>query len=303
MKHSSQFTVDRSPVRLSVVLATRNEEENIARCLESIKEIADEIIIFDEYSTDKTREIAEKFGAKVFLEQHHDIFHITKQKALQQAQGKWILQLDADEVVTKELAKEMMAIVSFDGGQNGLLGGDDKKHKLFNKHQRLIEQRDGVIGKQTGETVGYFIPRRNMFLGKPLIHAGVYPDGVIRLVKKGKAMFPSKSVHEQIELEGEVSWLSGDLLHFDSPTLKRYLARLNRYTDLKAQELKSSKTPKNIFSFLQYTVHRPLFTFLMLYFRHKGFLDGVNGFLWSFFSALHYPIAYFKYVTNKNDII
>ena len=278
-------------MKLSVVLATRNEEENIARCLESVKSIADEIIIFDEYSTDSTREIAEEFGAKVFLEPHHDIFHITKQKALEQAQGEWILQLDADEVVTKELAKEIVSTV------HGL--PPTVHNKLFNKHQMLIEQRDGVIGKQTGETVGYFIARRNMFLGKPLIHAGVYPDGVIRLVKKGKARFPSKSVHEQIELEGEVGWLSGDLLHYDSPTLKRYLSRLNRYTDLKAQELKNSKTPKNIFSFLRFTFLLPTYYFLLLFIRHKGFLDGVNGFLWSFFSALHYPIAYFKYLTDN----
>ena len=278
-------------MKLSVVLATRNEEENIARCLESVKSIADEIIIFDEYSTDSTREIAEEFGAKVFLEPHHDIFHITKQKALEQAQGEWILQLDADEVVTKELAKEIVSTV------HGL--PPTVHNKLFNKHQMLIEQRDGVIGKQTGETVGYFIARRNMFLGKPLIHAGVYPDGVIRLVKKGKARFPSKSVHEQIELEGEVGWLNGDLLHYDSPTLKRYLSRLNRYTDLKAQELKNSKTPKNIFSFLRFTFLLPTYYFLLLFIRHKGFLDGVNGFLWSFFSALHYPIAYFKYLTDN----
>jgi len=286
-------------IKLSVVLATRNEEENIARCLESIKEIAGEIIIFDEYSTDKTREIAEKFGAKVFLEPHHDIFHITKQKALQQAQGEWILQLDADEVVTKELAKEIMVIVSSDGGQNGLLGGDDKKHKLFIRHQHLIEQRDGKIGSDSEEVVAYFIPRRNMFLGKPLIHAGVYPDPAIRLIKRGKAWLPAKSVHEIMKIDGKIAWLYNDMEHYDSPTLKRYLSRLNRYTDLKAQELKSSKTPKNIFSFLRFTILHPTYYFLLLFIRHKGFLDGVNGFLWSFFSAIHFPIAYFKYVTNK----
>lgn len=278
-------------MKLSVVLATRNEEENIARCLESVKSIADEIIIFDEYSTDKTKEIAEGFGAKVFLEPHHDIFHITKQKALQQAQGEWILQLDADEVVTAELAKEVLGIIN---NQAPMI----INNPLFIRHQQLIEQRDGPIGKSTGEVVGYFIPRRNMFLGRPLIHAGVYPDGVIRLVKKGYAKFPQKSVHEQIELDGKVGWLNGDLLHYDSPTLKRYLSRLNRYTDLKAQELKNIKTPKNIFSFLRFTFLLPTYYFLLLFIRHKGFLDGVNGFLWSFFSALHFPIAYFKYVTN-----
>lgn len=277
--------------KLSVVLATRNEEENIGRCLESVKDITDETIIVDENSTDKTREIAQKFGAKIFLEPHHDIFHITKEQALEKATGDWILQLDADEVVTPELAKEIHEVL--DG--NYLY----KNNNLFERHQILIERRDGPIGKKTGEIVGYFIPRLNMFLGKPLIHAGVYPDGVIRLVKKGKARFPQKSVHEQIELDGEVSWLSGNLLHYDSPTLKRYLARLNRYTDLKAQELKNGQVSKGVVSFLMFSFYYPLTTFFKLYFRHLGFLDGVSGFLWSFFSAMHFPIAYFKYLTTN----
>lgn len=285
-------------MKLSVVLATRNEEENIKRCLESIKDIADEIIIFDEHSTDKTREIAEGLGAKVYLEPHHDIFHVTKQRALRLAQGKWILQLDADEVVTLELAEEIKTIITSDGGPKVLLGGDVNKQKLFTRHQQLIEARDGKIGTDTGPIVGYFISRRNMFLGKPLIHAGVYPDGVIRLVKNGYARFPQKSVHEQIELDGKVGWLNGDLLHFDSPTLKRYFSRLNRYTDLHAEELKEKNLKKNLINFMNYVFCKPLVTFLNLFIRHKGFLDGVNGFLWSLFSSWHFPIAYFKYLTS-----
>ncbi len=276
--------------KLSVVLATRNEEENIGRCLDSVEDFADEIIVVDEHSTDKTVEIAKKHGAEVFLEPHHAIFHITKQKALEKATGEWILQLDADEVVTPELAKEIVSTIN---------GSPPKiNNALFIRHQKLIEERDGKIGKPTGEVVGYFVARRNMFLGKPLIHAGVYPDGVIRLVKNGKARFPQKSVHEQIQLDGEVAWLSGDLLHYDSPTLKRYLSRMNRYTDLHAEELKSAKVPKNILYFLLYVKFKPLYTFCNLYFRHLGFLDGVNGFLWSFFSAAHFPVAYFKYLTT-----
>lgn len=278
-------------MKLSVAIATRNEEGNIGRCLESVKSIADEVIVVDEYSTDKTRELVEKFGAKVYLEPHHNNFHITKQKALERVSGEWILQLDADEVVTQELALDIKSV----------LAGSYKKEpcELFRRHQSLIEKRDGKIGKPTGEIVGYFIPRRNMFLGKPLIHAGVYPDGVIRLVKNGKARFPQKSVHEQIALDGEVSWLSGDLLHYDSPTLKRYLSRLNRYTDLKASELKREGVGKNISAFLYYSFWKPLTVFINLYLRHKGFLDGGPGFLWSFFSATHFPIAYFKYLTIK----
>jgi len=292
MKHSSQFTVHSSP-RLSVVLAVRNEEENIARCLNSVKDIADEIIVVDEYSTDKTVEIAKKYGAKVFEEPHHDIFHITKQKALDYATGNWILQLDADEVVTQELAKEIVATV------HGSLS--TVHNKLFQRHQEIIEKRDGLIGKPDGEVVGYFISRKNMFLGKPLIHAGVYPDGVIRLVKKGKARFPQKSVHEQIELDGRVGWLVNDLEHYDSPTLKRYFTRLNRYTDLHASELKERKVPKNALFIIHYSLFKPLYIFFNLFIRHSGYKDGVRGFLWSFFSSLHYPIAYFKYLTVKND--
>ena len=282
-------------IKISVVLAVRNEEENIGRCLDSVKDIADEIIVVDEYSTDKTVDIAKNYGAKVFLEPHHDIFHITKQKAIEKAVGEWILQLDADEVVTPELLKEIELVIN-----NKPLSIDQEKKRLFDRHQRLIEERDGKIGEETGEVVGYFIPRRNMFLGKPLVHAGVYPDGVIRLVRNGKAHFPQKSVHEQIVLDGKVEWLSGDLLHYDSPTLKRYLSRLNRYTDLIAQEYRDQHLPRGVFTFVNYVILKPVVTFLSLYFRHKGILDGVSGFLWSFFSASRFSVAYFKYLTNNN---
>ena len=282
--------------KLSVVLATRNEEANIKRCLESVKDIADEIIVVDEYSTDRTRKIAEELGAKVFKEPHHEIFHITKEKALEKATGDWILQLDADEVITPELAGEIKSVIN-----NQKLEIPQDKMRLFARHQELVEKRDGAIGKKAGgDVAGYFIPRRNIFLGKPLIHAGVYPDGVIRLVKNGKASFPQKSVHEQIEIDGEVSWLSRDLLHYDSPTLAKYLMRLNRYTDLHAGELKKKKVPKNIFFFIHYSLFRPLYTFFNLYLRHLGFLDGARGFLWSFFSASHFPVSYFKYLTGRD---
>jgi glycosyltransferase involved in cell wall biosynthesis len=284
--------------KISIVLAVRNEEDNIARCLNSVRGLADEIIVVDEHSTDKTVEIAKKNGAKVFLEPHHELFHITKQIALEKATGDWILQLDADEVVTSALAQEIKRVVNMSDSEiKARKVGNTRKQKLFKRHQSLIEARDGKIGKDTGEVVGFFIPRRNIFLGKSLIHAGVYPDGVIRLVKKGKAWFPQKSIHEQISLDGEAAWLENDLEHYDSPTLKRYLARLNRYTNLQAKELAEKKTPKNPFLFIHYSLLLPIYTFCNLYFRHLGFLDGTSGFLWSFFSATHFPIAYFKYLT------
>ena len=281
--------------KLSVVLATRNEEENIGACLKSVKDIADEIVVVDESSTDKTREMAKKYGAKVYKVKHEPIFHKTKQKAIDKATGDWILQLDADERVTPILAKEIKKVIEMNPTLLKQRKVDTKKQKLFERHQRIIEKRDGKIGRSTGEIVAFFLPRLNLFLGKPLIHAGVYPDAAIRLVKKGKARFPAKSVHEQMQIDGEVAWLFNDLEHHDSPTFKRYFERMNRYTDLHATDLARKKTTKNIFMLLFYSTAKPLFVFLKLYIRHKGFLDGIRGFLWSLFSALHFPIAFFKY--------
>ena len=120
---------------LSVVLATRNEEVNIGHCLESVKQIADEIIVVDEDSSDKTREIAKKYGAKVYKVNHEPIFHKTKQKAIDKATGDWILQLDADERMSPELANEVKNVINLP--QNDLEkrvlveGSSDKKIKLF----------------------------------------------------------------------------------------------------------------------------------------------------------------------------
>ena len=294
-------------MKLSVVLETRNEEKDIKACLESAKDIADEIIVVDESSTDKTRDIAKKMGAAVYKVKHEPIFHITKQKALDHATGDWILQLDADERVTGELAVEIKEVIDLSNKQllkrvighperlKGVEGSRDKKIKLFKRHQKLIEQRDGPIGKKTGEITAFFVPRVNYFLGRPLKHGGLYPDGVIRLVRKGKARFPSESVHEQMEVDGKVAWLFNDLEHHDSPTFERYLTRMNRYTDLHAKELKEKKIPANVLFLIHYSFFKPFFIFLKLYVRHKGYLDGMRGFIWSLFSALHYPLGYFKY--------
>ena len=305
--------------KLSVVLATKNEETNIGPCLESVKDLADEIVVYDEFSTDRTRDIAKRYGARVFKYKHKTNFHQTKQRAINRASGDWILQLDADERVTAKLAKEIISVINMDLDishhpeylKNGVILPYPVPHnsyptKLFSRHQRLIEQREeinhpvGVRMDSRGvdaerEVAAFFIPRLNFFLGAPLRHAGVYPDGIIRLFKKGHARLPAKSVHELMEVDGEVGWLGSDLEHHDSPTFSRYLDRANRYTDLIAEEFKVKKVPVNLYYMFLYTVHRPLFTFLSLYIRHRGFLDGTRGFIWSAFSALRFPIAYFKY--------
>jgi len=283
-------------MKLSVVLATKNEEKNIGPCLDSIKDIADEIMVFDENSSDKTVSIAKQYGAKISNYVHKTNFHETKQKAIEAASGDWILQLDADERVTPKLSEEIKKVMkmSYDGLKKRHYPSDEKK-ELFERHQNIIEKREGGLGKPTGEIVAFFIPRLNFFLGKPLRYAGVYPDGVIRLFKNGKARLPAKSVHETMEVDGEVAWLFNDLEHHDSPTFERYLKRSDRYTDLTAKDLEEKKVSTNIINFLHYSFTKPLYYFLKLYILHKGFMDGVRGFVWSFYSAAHFPIAYFKY--------
>src|SRR3989344_4195971 len=125
-----------SKIKLSCTLATFNEEENIGRCLESVKNLADEIIVVDGGSSDNTVKIARQYGAEVTLTDNPKIFHINKQKANDRAKGEWILQLDADEVVSEELKNEIFQITS---SQKSEFRSQDIS-ELFKKHQKLVEQ-------------------------------------------------------------------------------------------------------------------------------------------------------------------
>lgn len=284
-------------LKLSVVLATYNEEKNISSCLWSVCPLADEIVIVDGSSTDKTREIAQEFGARVVKAKNYPIFHINKQRALEEAQGEWILQLDADEIVSPDLAEEIQKVIKMTNSQIEEYQLKLTDRNLFLRHQALIEKRDGKIGME-GEYAGFFIPRLNYFLGKFLKYGGVYPDGVIRLVKKGKARFPAKSVHEQIVVDGKIGWLQNPLLHIDSPTFSRYLQRNNRYIDLIVNELRKEKIGKGPLMIFDYFLIKPIKWFLMTQIRHKGILDGWQGIVFSFFSALRFPRAYWRYLND-----
>jgi len=283
-------------MKLSVAIAAYNEEGNLARCLSSVSSWADEIVVVDGGSTDKTVEIALSFHARVIRTDNPPIFHINKQKAIDTCTGDWILQLDADEVVLPELAAEIRKVMTMSGKELENRPFDARKRRFFIRHQRILEKRDGKIGDPRGDIAAFFIPRRNYFLGKPMTYAGTYPDGVIRLIKRGKAWFPQESVHEQIHVEGRVLWLMNDLLHYSNPTFGKYFAGADRYTDLLATRIQGP----GIITACTYLFLLPLFTFISLFVRHKGFRDGIRGFLFCFFSSLHYPTAYFKYQHRRS---
>lgn len=249
---------------ISVVLAVYNEEVNLSGCLESIKSLASEIVVVDGGSTDETVNIAKKYKAKVIKTDNPPIFHINKNKAINAATGDWVLQLDADERVTPELAKEIREVVSKGSSLNG-----------------------------------YWIPRKNFFLGRFLKKGGQYPDYTLRLYKKGKGRLPAKDVHEQAEVEGKVGYFKNDLLHLRDVTFTKYIDGLNRYTDLIALRMGESDISKNFWTALSYFIVKPTWWFLKTYIRHKGFVDGFPGFIFALFSSLRFPIAYIKYRIQK----
>jgi glycosyltransferase involved in cell wall biosynthesis len=282
---------------LAVAIATFNEEENLAACLESVKGLADEIVVVDGSSLDKTVEIAKSFGAKVLVKDNPQMFHINKQKAIDMTTSDWVLQLDADERISPQLADEIRKFINMTDEEIEEYQKSIPRIKLFNRHQKLIEERDGQLGKTDKPYAAFFLPRANFFLGRYLKSGGVYPDGVIRLFKKGKAYLPCKDVHEQFEVDGRVGWMQNDLLHYDSPTFKKYITRNNRYTSFMAKQYKDEKLPKNVINFFKYILILPVYWFLMTFIRHKGFKDSWQGFVFSFFSALRFPVSYVKYLT------
>lgn len=285
--------------KLSAAIATYNEEENIGDCLESIKDIVDEIIIVDGQSLDRTVEIAKKYGAKVIITNNPPIFHINKQKAFDFASGEWILYLDADERVSNGLGREILKVIEMDSLKLASKQQNLQNASLFLRHQKLLEKRDGPIGSDEGEYTAFFFPRLNFFLGKFLKHGGVYPDGVIRLFRKGKAYLPCKDVHEQMVVKGRVGWLENDLIHYDAKTFKRYLLKNSRYIDLMVEDLKKKKLEVNSFTFIDFILIKPVMWFFTTTLRNKGILDGFEGLVFSFFSALRFPRAYLRYINTK----
>lgn len=286
-------------MKLSAAIATYNEEKNIGDCLASIKDLVDEIVIVDGSSIDKTVKISKSFGAKVEVRDNPPIFHINKQRSFDLTTGDWVLYLDADERISTDLAVEIKKITRLNNNEIEEYQKNLKDRKLFLRHQKILENRDGKIGDDSRGYVAFFFPRLNLFLGKYLRYGGVYPDGVIRLFRKDKAYLPCKDVHEQMVVLGKVGWLQNSLLHMDSPEFKRYLSKNSRYIDLITREMEKDKVGKNLNSTITYFIIKPIWWFLLTQIRHKGVLDGLQGIIFSFFSALRFPRAFWRYLHKR----
>ncbi len=251
-------------MKLSLCLAVFNEEKNLHYPLDSAIDLVDEVVIVDGGSTDKTIEIAKSYGKKVRIisTDNPPMFHKNKQRVIEAAKGEWILQLDADEELTPELRQEIKDII-----------------------------RSG------SSTVAYNLPRKNWFLTGFLMKGGQYPDHTIRLYKNGVAKFPCRDVHENVEIDGEIGFLKNPLLHYADPDFSRYLMRWDRYTTAEVERM-----PKDTkLNFFNYIIWKPKVTFFMMYFRHKGFMDGFPGFVFALFSSIRFWVIYIKWVIKHRS--
>jgi len=270
-------------MKLSLCIATFNEEKNIHYPLDSALDIADEIIIVDGGSNDKTVEVSKSYGSKVKIISADNpvMFHKNKQKAIEAAKGEWILQLDADEELTDELKTEIKETIH--------------RNFQFPISNFQTNSKSQISKLKQKEIVAYWIPRKNWFLTEFLMKGGQYPDYTIRLYKNGMAKFPCRDVHENVEIQGEIGYLQSPILHYADPDFSRYLLRWERYTTAEVERM-PRETKLNFFNYIFW---KPKITFFMMYFRHKGFMDGFAGFVFALFSSLRFIVIYIKWRVRR----
>jgi len=249
--------------KLSVVIITFNEEKNIERCLQSVQDIADEIVVLDSFSTDKTEEICKKH--KVNFQQHTFDGHIQqKNRALQLAQNKWVLSLDADEV------------------PNSILLDEIKKLKELNFPQDA-----------------YSFNRLNNYLGKWIKHSSWYPDRKLRLWNTTKGKWGGKNPHDKVIMnpDSKIAHIKGDLLHYSYHSIEQHIIQYNLFTKIAAQEAFEKNKKSNLFI----ATYKSLWKFFREYFFKLGILDGYYGFVICALSAHATFIKYLKLrELNKN---
>jgi len=227
-------------VELSVSLIASNEEKNIGRCLDSVRSIADEIVVVHNDCSDKTVEIAERYGAKCFEQKwlgHRD----QKNVSLEKATKSWVLCIDADEVVSSELKKSIEKILA------------DENPYDYN---------------------GYYFNRCTFFLGRWIKHGDWYPDRKLRLVKKSESEWRGTSEHDKLFVNGKVKHLDGDLLHYSYPSMKTFVSKIVYFSDF---YLERQIEERGGFK-LSNVMFRPIWRFFRAYFLRFGFLDGFPGF-------------------------
>jgi len=251
-------------MKLSVVIITLNEEDRIEDALESCTGIADEIVVVDGYSNDRTVEIAEKYGAKIYKNQFVD-FGSQKNFALDKAENQWVLNLDADERISETLEKEI----------------------------RQLKQKPG----KEIDADGFLIKRKTFYLGRWIKHSGWYPDRKLRLFRKDKSRWQGR-IHEGLILEGKTKKIAGDILHFTYRNITDHINRLNRYSYMQAEDIARKK--KKLL-YLRALLLPPI-TFIRFYLWKLGILDGLPGLVIALVSSWATAMKYLKAIEMRREI-
>jgi glycosyltransferase involved in cell wall biosynthesis len=237
---------------ISVIILTKNEEKNILDCLETVN-WADEIIILDDYSTDRTIEIVESQklkNLKILKRALDEDFAKQRNYALSCAQNEWVLFIDADERITAELRREVNDFVI-----------EEKRKPLFN---------------------GMYIARKDFLWGKLLKHGEIGNIRLLRLARKGSGLWNGK-VHEQWLVDGETDIFENYLIHYPHATISEFLAEINLYTTIRAKELLDSGEKTSIFKIIFY----PKAKFIQNYLFRLGVLDGIEGLVQAILMSFH----------------
>ncbi|MGK7389850.1 MAG: glycosyltransferase family 2 protein [Candidatus Cyclobacteriaceae bacterium M2_1C_046] len=256
-----------SAVKISAVIITFNEENNIDRCLLSLKDVADEVVVVDSYSTDSTPEIAKNYRARLITQ---SFLGFTEQKnfALDKAEYDHVLSLDADEVLSEELQNEILKI------------------------------------KSDWKADGYALNRLNNYCGKWIKHSGWYPEYKLRLWDRRKGRWIGGLVHESVKIDSpNVERLKGDLLHYSYTSINQHIQQIIKYSDLGAEDLMVRN--KKVYPAIHLWLY-PIYTFFNKYLLKQGIRDGYYGFIIAYLSAfgkfLKYAKAWDKYKRNRNKV-
>lgn len=250
---------------LSAVIITHNEEENIGRCLESLKPVADEIIVVDSNSNDRTREICEQFKVR-FYARAWEGYSSAKNFGNNLAEKEWILSIDADEALSDALQQSVRA---FKQSENTPMGA-------------------------------YIFSRLTNYCGHWVKHCGWYPDRKLRLWKKGTGQWEGV-LHEQVVFSAppSIGTMSGDILHYSFPSIRHHVQVMNNFSDVASDDLVARG--KKI-SVVLHLVLNPFYTFISKYFFNLGFLDGYYGFVICWLSAVANFLKYSKAMSKKGRV-
>lgn len=240
---------------ITVVVSAWNEQAKLARCLASVK-WADEIIVIDSSSTDETPQIAKKFTSKVIRRLNNPMLNVNKNFGFTKATGDWILSLDADEEISRELAEEI---------------------------KQVLQQENSMVG--------YWMPRKNIIFGKWIKYGLWWPDKQLRLFKKNSGKFPCVHVHEYIKLEGQTGELKSSLTHYNYETISQFIRKMDDLYSVSEVD----KLTKSNYQLVWYDAIRfPLSDFLKIYFAQEGYKDGLHGLILAMLQAWYAFIVFAK---------